>query len=125
MRNATDADIPEILRLGEALHRLRRFPLPTDRGRTAAAVASLIRSPDGLCLVADGGFLVAQRAQTATSRETVGMMHAWLGPEALLDAYEEWSPLAQVCSRPGDASMARRLERRGYQPAELNWFRRG
>jgi hypothetical protein len=123
-RDALDSDIPAMLRRAEALHRLRGFPFSFDKGRVAAGLAGLIRSPDGLCLVADDGFLAAARQQTATSRETVGMMHGWHGPEALLDAYEAWAPITQLCTRPGDAAGEARLRGRGYVPVETNWIRR-
>lgn len=128
MRPATLQDMPELVGMAEAFAKVAERPLAFDRSRTSGVLASLINSPDGLVLIAAGGFIAAQVTVTNMSRERVAVEHCWYFRSAaglsLLRAYEDWArekgaKLIRFTSF--NDRVAAVLRRAGYQPAEQVW----
>lgn len=128
MRPATLQDMPELVGMAEAFASVAERPLTFDRSRTAGVLASLITSPDGLVLIAAGGFIAAQVTTTNMSRERIAVEHCWYFRSAvglaLLRAYEAWArergaKLIRFTSF--NERVAAILRQAGYEPAEQVW----
>lgn len=126
MRRATEADIPRIIDMIEALAAAVNGPQRVDRVRTGETIAGLLHDPDGLVLVTDGGFIAGVIMQTVINPEPVAAELGWYAldghGQALLLAFEAWARergarLVKMSCAGGPVQ--RRLERRGYRMAEV------
>lgn len=135
IRPATPADVPAIVRMTFDLAHATCQAVPICDVTTARFVEAVLRSPDGLALVAGDpvdGMLVATVGVPSCSRVRVAIEHGWwCGPGArgaglaLLAAYEAWAR-ARGCyairmSTPPDRETRGGLARRGYRLAEQAW----
>lgn len=103
MRVATQADIPAIVRMTADLARATAMPIAVDEAWTAAFVASVLASGQGLALVVDidgkaEGMIVATIGQSSVSPALIAVEHGWFCSKTaagygikLLRAYEDWA----------------------------------
>lgn len=133
MRLAADgADVSHVVRLVMALTAAVGGPQRVDPAHTGAQVLRLMQSPAGVVYVSAGGFIAGEVASTIISTDPVALEHGWFATDRsglrLLAAFESWSA-GMACrgikmsTGPAHAAAARILERRGYRPAELAWYR--
>lgn len=130
MRRATEADIPRIVDMIEALAKRVNGPQRVDRVHTGATVAALIHNPDGLVLVTDGGFIAGAITQTVINPEPVAAELGWYAldghGQALLLAFEAWARergarLVKMSCAGG--RVQKMLEAAGYRMAEVQMVR--
>src|SRR5690554_6899338 len=108
IRPATVSDLPAILDLVGALHRVTAMPLPINEAVAMRFLRQLVAAPTGMLDVADlgrgpVGFLAATVGFASISAAPLAMEHGWYcAPEAkggglrLLMRYEAWA-LQQGC----------------------------
>ena len=126
IRKATEADIPRLIDMTTALAASVRGPQAVCRLRTGETLVSLLRNPQGVIFVSDGGFIAGQIMQTVISPDPVAFEIGWLATDRsglrLLRAFEVWAAeqgatLIKMSANGGAAQ--RILERRGYAVAEV------
>lgn len=135
IREATEADLPRIVAMGERFHAFSDYGFAAYDGAAAAQfVAGLIANPGGVALVSDhgmlGGMLVPLYFAPA---HLVAVETFWWADRdgmALLDAFEQWakakSASAVTLSCLGnkrDKALGRVFEHRGYAKAETSYMR--
>lgn len=129
IREATQADIMQVVDWVEDLRAAVDGMMPVSRPWTAAMVAGLIQSPDGIVLVSNGGFIAGSLQPTIINPQRVAMEHGWFARDRsgmrLLRAFEEWA----VDHRAGMVKMSTgsvgpHLGRLGYMMTEQNWVKR-
>lgn len=128
IRHATSDDILRIVGMIEDLRDAVGGPIPVDRAHTAATVARLIASPDGLVMVSPGGFIAAALVQTVINPAPVAQEIGWLAGDGsglrLLRAFESWA--AERGARWINLSTGAAgpdLARIGYRRAEMAWVK--
>lgn len=126
IRQATEADIPRLIDMTAALAASVRSPQEVCRLRTGETLVGLLRDPQGVIFVSDGGFIAGQIMQTVISPDPVAFELGWLATDRsglrLLRAFEVWAAeqgatLIKMSANGGAAQ--RILERRGYAVAEV------
>jgi len=126
IRQASEADIPRLIDMTEALAAAVRGPQQVCRLRTGETLASLLRNPQGVVFVSDGGFIAGQIMQTIINPAPVAFELGWLATDRsglrLLRAFGAWAAeqgatLVKMSANGGSAQ--RILERRGYTVAEV------
>ncbi|HEV2557967.1 MAG TPA: GNAT family N-acetyltransferase [Microvirga sp.] len=129
--------MPTILAMTARLHEAAGISIPLHAPSTAAFVAALLRSPDGLVLIQEMGgrpvgMLVASIGTSSISPARIAVEHGWwVDPDArgggsrLLAQYERWARergcFAVRMSTPDVSGPAVILKRKGYQQAEVAW----
>lgn len=128
VRKATAKDILIIVDYIECLRTAIGGPVQVDREYTAATIARLIASSDGLVLISDGGFIAAILQQTMISPSLIALECGWYASDGsgrkLLEAYEGWArergaTLIQLSTGPTGPD----LTRLGYRRAEQAWIK--
>lgn len=128
VRLATGADVLRVVGMVEALVAAIGGPVPVDRSHTAATVAGLIASPDGLVLVSERGFIAGALVRTIINPAPIAQEMGWLAEDGsglrLLKGFERWAAnrgamLVQLSTGP----IAPDLSRLGYRRAEQAWVR--
>lgn len=103
-------------------------PVAVDRAHTAATVARLIASPDGVVLVTDGGFIAGALVATIINPAPVLQEMGWYAADGsglrLLRAFERFgrergAALVSLSTGPNGPD----LSRLGYRRAEQAWVR--
>lgn len=129
---ADGADISHVVRLVIALAEAVKGPQEVDTGHTGVHVARLMQSPAGVVFVSAGGFIAAEVSQTIISPDLIAFEHGWFARDRsgirLLNAFEQWADSQNCVGRklstgPTHSAASKILERRGYKPAELAWFK--
>lgn len=130
IRPASEADIPRIVNLVEALARAVDGPQRVCRLRTGETLARLVNDPHGVVLVSSGGFIAGCIAQTVINPDPVAMELGWFAQDRsglrLLRAFESWAgeqgaSLIKMSCNGGVAQVL--LERAGYRVAEIQMVR--
>jgi hypothetical protein len=125
-------DVSHVVRLTMALAEAIGGPQRVDPAHTGAQVARLMQSPTAAVYVSDGGFIAGEVAATIINPQPVAIEHGWFATDRsglrLLNAFEAWARdmgcagvKMSTSAIPG--GVGKILERRGYKPAELAWFR--
>ncbi|MCF7700558.1 hypothetical protein [Loktanella sp. M215] len=129
---ADGADVSHVVRLVLALTAAVEGPQRVDVAHTGAHVLRLMQSPTGVVYVSPGGFIAGEVGTTIITPELVAIEHGWFATDRsglrLLSAFEIWAASMgckgiKMSTGPTHAAAARILERRGYRPAELAWYR--
>lgn len=133
VRQARDgADVSHVVRLVMALRAAVSGPQEVDPSHTGAQVLRLMQSPSGVVYVSTGGFIAGEVAATIINPAPVAIEHGWFATDQsglrLLSAFEAWAEKMgctgiKMSTGATHSAAATILERRGYQPAELAWFR--
>jgi hypothetical protein len=136
VREATEADIPAILDLGERFHALSPWrDRPFDREATERTVANLIASPQGVLLFNGEGILGGVLAPIYFGGGLIAQELFWFadrGGRELLDGFETWAREQGACGvlmvnlvldERTDAIMNRMYERRGYALRERHFYK--
>lgn len=125
---ATGADVCRIVDMVEHLRASVGGPVAVDRAHTAATVARLIASPDGIVLVTPGGFIAGALVATIINPAPIAQEMGWYAADGsglrLLRAFEGWARergalLVHLSTGPGGPD----LSRLGYRRAEQAWVR--
>lgn len=128
IRAATAADVLRIVDMIERLRAAVDGPVRVDRAHTAATVARLIGSDDGLVLVSERGFIAGLLTSTVISTVPIVQEIGWFAGDGsglrLLRALESWArsrgaALVQLSTGSGGPD----LSRLGYRRAEVAWVR--
>jgi hypothetical protein len=91
-----------------------------------------MQSPSGVVYVSDGGFIAGEVSGTIINPAPIAFEHGWFATDRngirLLNAFEAWAKRmgctgCKLSTGPTHSAAAKILERRGYRPAELAWFR--
>lgn len=126
IRRASEADIPRLVDMIEALAASVGGPQPVCRIRAGETLAGLLGDPQGVVLVSDGGFIAGRIMQTVISPAPVAYELGWFASDRsglrLFRAFEAWSTeqgatLIKMSANGGAAQ--RILELRGYTVAEV------
>jgi len=132
IRPALVEDIPAIVDMVAQLHAAASIVLPIDAQVTARFLTGLLRSPLGLVLVAERGFLAASVGTASVAMLPVAIEHGWWSQGGdglrLLRAYEAWAReqgcfAARMSTPPGAERAAHVLERSGFNLAEQAWVK--
>lgn len=128
MRRATEADIPRIVDMVEALRASVEGPLPVHRPWTSALLKRLIVDPKALVLVTDGGFIAALLEPTIINPNPVAMELGWWSTDRsglkLLKALEQWAwENGAILVKLSTAPRGLDLSRFGYRATELAWVK--
>lgn len=128
IRAAEATDVLTIVGMIESLREAVDGPVPVDRSHTAATVARLIASPDGVVFVSGVGFIAGALVQTVINPAPLAQELGWFATDGsglrLLRAFERWAVergarwinLSTGVSGPD-------LSRLGYRRAEQAWVR--
>jgi hypothetical protein len=133
VRLARDAaDISHAVRCGIKLAEAIGTPQTVDPAKAGAGLLRLMQSPLGVVYVSAGGFIAGEVAATVISPEPVAIEHGWFATDRsglrLLSAFEAWAKTmncvgVKMSTRAGHSAAATILERRGYTPQEIAWFK--
>ena len=128
IREATSADVLGIVDMVESLRSAVDGAIPVDRAHTAATVAGLIASPDGVVFVSGAGFIAGALVQTIINPAPLAQELGWHAKDGsglrLLRAFERWAiergahwiNLSTGVTGPD-------LSRLGYRRSEQAWIR--
>lgn len=126
IRQASEADIPRLVDMIEALAASVGGPQRVCRLRAGETLAGLLGDPQGVVFVSGGGFIAGQIMQTVISPAPVAFELGWFASDRsglrLLRAFEAWAAekgaaLIKMSANGGAAQ--RILERRDYAVAEV------
>lgn len=135
IRPASGQDIPAIVEMVGALHRVTRQPIEAEPDAVRATLQRLILRPDGLLLVAEHdrltGFIAASIGYGAISSAPIAHEHGWWSERGgdglrLLILYERWAQeqgcqFIRMSTPPHNQRAAKILEKRGFFVSELAW----
>lgn len=128
VRPAAAADVLRVVDMVEALREAVAGPVPVDRAHTAATVAGLIASDDGVVIVSPGGFIAGRLTPTIINPRPVAQELGWYAADGsgglLLVAFEDWARARGamrivLSTGPEGPDMTRR----GYRRAEQAWVK--
>lgn len=128
IRPADATDVLTIVGMIENLRQAVDGPIPVDRSHTAATVAGLIASPDGVVLVSGAGFIAGAVVQTVINPAPLAQELGWFATDGsglrLLRAFERWSVERGACwINLSTGVTGPDLTRLGYRRAEQAWVR--
>jgi hypothetical protein len=131
IRQASEADIPRLVDMIEALAASVDGPQRVSRIRAGETLAGLLGDPQGVVFVSAGGFLAGRIMRTVISPAPVAFELGWFASDSsglrLLRAFETWAAeqgatLIKMSANGGAAE--RILERRGYSVAEVQMVKK-
>ena len=131
IREASEADIPALVRMGEAFNKASGTPAKFNRDDAASAARNLIASPSGVVLVSEAGMIGGMMAPAYFNSDWVMAVELFWWAEdrrglRLLGAFEKWA----IESGANEVRMTtlgaikgpeRIPERRGYAPCEISY----
>ena len=131
IREATEADIPHLLEMGRAFHEAACTPIPFCEETTRQFIDGLIRSPDCVVIMTDGGAIAGALAPAYCNTNWIMAVElAWWATDrrglSLLGAFERWADMhgadeVRMTTLAAIEGPERILQRRGYKTAEISY----
>ncbi len=127
-REAAASDVLAVVDMIEALRSAVDGAIPVDRPHTAATVARLIASPDGIVLLSGGGFIAGALVQTIINPAPLAQELGWHAKDGsglrLLRAFEKWGiGRGARWINLSTGIIGPDLSRLGYRRSEQAWVR--